>query len=256
MKELITYYVFTPIKTDIEDGTDSYCVNSKWPSRCIHGMERKDKAYLCAIQDMDKVHHRVREVNDAFGPMLGSEFGMRGNFSTEVRMTEDKAYFIDPTIRWGSPPSQVQVDMIGNWPEIIWHGANGELVEPEEAEKGKIIGAQLRIMGDKEKEEWATLLLPDEVKPHVKSSFSCQINGVRRIAPNLMENWMGWLTATGETIEEVIDLLKERKELLPDGLDCDITPLANLLAEAAEAEVKGVSMTQQQLPEPAEAIDV
>lgn len=256
VKELITYYVFEPIKTEIEDGTDSYCINEQWPKRCIHGMERKDKAYLCALQEMDKVHQRVREINVAFGPVLRNEFGMKGPFSTEVRLTEDKALFIDPTVRFGSPPSQIQFKLISNWAEIIWHGANGVCVEPEEAEKGKIIGAQVRIMADKEKEEWATMMIPEELKPFVCSSFSCQVNGIIRVAPNPLPDWMGWLTATGETIEEAIETLKERKELLPDGLDCDINPLANLLAEAKEAELKGVKMTNQQLPEPAEALDV
>lgn len=255
VKELLTYYVFDPIDTDIEDGTDSYCIKAQWPKRCIHGMERKDKAYLCAIQEVDKVHQRVREVNDAMGPLLHERFGLLGPFSTEVRLKGDKAYPIDPTIRFGSPPSQVQMELIGNWPEIIWHGANGELVEPQETVPGELIGAQIRIMGDKEPGEWATLKMPAELKPFVKSSFSCEVHGTVRIAPNLMQNWMGWLTATGATIEEVIELLKERKEMLPDGLDCDISPIGHLLKEMSHAEKEDVVITDQTLPSSSVAIE-
>lgn len=245
VKDLILFYVFEPIDTEIEDGVDTWCVNGQWPKRVLHAMERKDKSLLGAMQDFADVAEPVRAVNEAIGPVL-EKYGYAGAFSTEVRLN-DRAWFIDPTCRFGSPPSQLQTVLITNLPDVIWRGANGEVVEPESPEE---IGAQVLITTDREKKEWATVELPEELRPWVKSAFSCQIDSVLRIAPNPLENWAGWLVATGNTIAAVIETLKERKTMLPQGFDCDLTSLCELLAELEVAEKKGVEITDQLIPEP------
>lgn len=244
-KELITFYVFDSIETDVEDGVDTWCIDGQWPKKVLHALERKDKSLIGGIQDFEDVAEPVREVNEKFAPVL-ERYGYRGAFSTEVRLN-DKAYFIDPTCRFGSPPSQLQTVLIKNLPEIIWRGANGEIVEPEAPES---IGAQVLITSDREKDEWLTIQLPEELRPCVKSAFSCEIDGMLTIAPNPLENWAGWLTATGDTIKEVIDRLKEYKEMLPSGFDCDLSSLADLLRELDEAKEQGVEITEEPIPKP------
>lgn len=249
-KEMITFYVFDAIEAEVEDGIDTWCINGQWPKRMLHGMERKDRAFLGAIQGFDAIAEEVRGVNEKFGTVLGS-YGYKGAFSTEVRLN-DKAYFIDPTCRFGSPPSQLQTALITNLPEVIWRGANGELVEPESDD---IIGAQVLITSDREKCEWLPFEMPEELRPWVKSSFACEIRGTLTIAPNPLENWAGWLVATGGTIKEVVETLKERKALLPAGFDCDLTGMCDLLRELEAAEEKGVELTDGEIPEPAIALD-
>lgn len=249
-KELITFYIFDSIETDVEDGVDTWCIDGQWPKQVLHAMERKDKSLIGGIQDFEDVAEPVRQVNEKFAPVL-AEYGYRGAFSTEVRLG-NKAYFIDATTRFGSPPSQLQTLLIKNLPEIIWRGANGEVVEPEAPEP---IGAQVLITSDREKDEWLTLDIPDELRPCIKSAFSCEIDGMLTIAPNPLENWAGWLVSTGDTIEEVIDRLKEYKEMLPCGFECDLSSLADLLKELNEAKDEGVRITNQSIPEPAEILD-
>lgn len=249
VKNKITFYVFDKIETEIEDGIDTMRVNGQWPKRVLHAMERKDSALIGAIQNFSDIAEPIREVNEQFGPAL-DEYGMLGPFSTEVRVTEDgKAILNDPTIRFGSPPSQLQTVLITNLPEIIWAAANGEIVEPENSE-GEEIGAQVLITTDKEKDEWCTFDMPEELRPFVKSAFSCEAGGILRICPNPLENWAGWLIATGRTIKEVVESLQEMKTLLPDGFDCDITCLADLLKELDEAQEHGIEITDTTLPEP------
>lgn len=246
MKDLITFYVFDKIDTPIEDGVDSFFVNGQWPKRVLHAMERKDKSLLGAMQDVSDVAPNVWGINEKFGPVL-SEYGYQGAFSTEARVN-DKTYFIDPTMRFGSPPSQLQTVLIKNLPEIIWHGANGELVESETPEE---FGGQALITSDREKDEWLPFQMPDELRPFVKSAFSCEADGVFTIAPNPLENWAGWLVATGDNFEEVIERLKERKEMLPCGFDCDLASVGDVLKEMDEAEEKGITISDQPVPEPA-----
>lgn len=246
-KDIIMFYVFDAIDAAIEDGVDSWFVGGTWPQTVLHAMERKDKSLLGAMQPMADIHESVREANDKIGPVL-EKYGYRGFFSTEVR----PPYFIDPTCRCGSPPSQLQTELITNLPEVMWSGANGECLEPDFDDP---IGAQVLVTTDKEKDEYLTFDMPKELRPFIKSAFAFELDGVLRIAPNPLENWAGWLVATGKTIKGVIQSLQERKALLPDGFDCDITSIAHLLGEMGEAKGAGIEITPEAIPEPAVVLD-
>lgn len=249
-KEHITFYVFDPIDTELEDGYDGYCIDGQWPSLCIHGMESKDRAYLGTFQKMSELPQEIRVVNDAFGPIL-KEYGYRGFFSSEVRITpKGESYFIDPTCRAGSPPSQVMCEMIANLGEIVWHGANGELVDPVPAAK---FGTQalLTVKGDR-RNNWAVIDLPKDLEQWVKCGFASEVDG-RLVIPPDPDNTgsdVGWVVAVGDTISEALNNLKSNVSKLPDGVCCDYSALADLLKEAQEAEIQGISMTDQPIPEP------
>lgn len=249
LQDLITFYVFDRIDTDIEDGIDTWRIEGEWPKRILHAMERKDKSLIGALQDFADVAEPVREVNERFASAL-DRYGYRGAFSTEVRLAEDVPYFIDPTCRFGSPPSQLQSVMIDNLPQVIYHGARGEMVEPE-AEHS--VGAQVLITSDREKEEWLPFQMAKELRPWIRASFSCQIEDVLTIAPNPIENFSGWLLATGDSIAEVIETLKERKAMLPDGFDCDLRSLCDLLEELHKAEKQDVTIAEP-IPQPSAAL--
>ena len=246
MKELVTFYVFDSIDTDIEDGLDTYCIDGQFPLAVLHGIECKDKSYLCAVQPMADIDERVRVVPEKFGPVLG-DYGYRGFFTCEVRIKDQDSYFIDPTCRAGSPPSQLMTEMVKNLGEIIWHGANGELVEMEPAAP---FGVQAVIKSDREPCEWEVLDIPDKIKRWVKCGFACEVDGKICIPPHPLGGMIGWLVALGETIEEAIENLKEYRKDLPDGLDCDVDSLANLLKEAEEAKGMGIEFTEDKLPKP------
>ena len=153
--------------------------------------------------------------------------------------------------RFGSPPSQLQTALITNLPQVIYHGSRGELIEPESDHE---LGAQVLITSDREKEEWLPFDMDPALRPWVKSSFACEVEGVFTIAPNPLENWAGWLVATGDTLEEVIETLKERKAMLPEGFDCDLTSLCDLLREMKSAKAEGVKIAEQ-VPEPAAVLE-
>lgn len=251
MKDQIMFYVFEPIETEIEDGVDTYCIDGQWPETIIHGMEAKDKAYLGTFQKFSELPDEVRIVNEAFSPIL-KQYGYRSRFSTEVRITpEGESYFIDPTCRFGSPPSQCETEMVGNWGDIVWHGAHGELVEMEQVAK---FGVQALIKVDRS--SWQVMQLPDEVEQWCKFAFCCCVDGCVCIPPD--ENGVpeiGWLVAIGDTIEEAMDSLREHSEQLPDGVSCEFHALADLLKEVQTAEELGMEFTDQEIPEPASVVE-
>lgn len=252
-KDEIVFYVFDPIETTIEDGCDTYCIDGQWPSKVVHGMESKDKAFLCAFQNYADLPEELRKVNEAFSPIL-KEHAYGSFFSSEVRITEDgTSFFIDPTCRAGSPPSQVQTEMIANYGDIVWHGARGELVDPEPV---KEFGVQA-LLTVKCPQDWNAVSFPEELRKWVKCGFASQINDALVFAPDEkhIREGIGWLTSVGDSPKEAIEELKEHAKLLPDGVTCSVEALANLLIEAEEAKEQGVTMTQQPMPDPAIVLD-
>lgn len=248
-KDHIPFYVFDPIETTIEDGVDTYCIDGQWPAHCIHGMEAKDKAFLAAVVEHDELPEEVRKVNDAMGPIL-SGYGYRSFFSSEVRITEDKkSYFLDPTCRCGSPPSQVQTEMIKNYADVIWRGAHGECIDIDPVAN---FGVQALLTVNKGRKNWVAVDIPVELEQWVKCGFCSRIDG-RLVFPPDPDNTahdIGWLVAIGDTPQAAIESLKEKAELLPDGLSASVETLAELITEANEAEDKGMEFSKEPLPPP------
>lgn len=245
LQESITFYVFDPIDTEIEDGSDLWCISRKIPSLVIHGMEAKDKAYLGTFSKFTDLPDPIQEVNNRFAEMLPYEF--RQFFSTEVRITEDgEFFFIDPTLRAGSPPSQVQTEMIENYGEIILAGAQGECLDPVPVAK---FGVQVVVESSAGDKEWTVAEIPDSIRRWFKPMGGCMVDNKYCFPPN--ERLLpGWLVAIGDTAEEAIESLKEYQAELPSGLECDLMPLADLLKEVQTAEEAGMEFTSQPVPEP------
>jgi hypothetical protein len=255
LKELITFYVFDAIETELEDGVDSWCVGGQWPETILHAMECKDKALIGTMQNMDDLPEEVRCVNEAFGPILDRlTNGGALKFSTEVRITaEGESYFIDPTCRFGSPPSQGECLLIKNLPEIIYRGAMGDLVEPE-TEDDFVVQATVTLDGDRT--EWTALKLDEELDEHIKGGFCCRVDGKLCLAPitEYHSSEVGYLCATGQTMKRAIEALRDLKDKLPPGLKCEFNSLAELLTEIHEAEANNMTFTDDIVPEPEEIV--
>lgn len=246
--EFIAFYVFEPIETNIEDGSDTWCIDGQFPQLVGHGMEAKSKGYIGTFQKFNDLPEEVGGILKAFGPVL-ARYGYRGFFSTEVRITKDRtSYFIDPTCRAGVPPSQVMAEMIGNYAELVWQGANGNCIEPEPAAK---FGVQVLCGFDRQTDRWMTAKIDPELDRWLKCG--CCVGGKDMLWFPPIEpgtNACDWLVGIGDTAEEAVRHLKHNRDLLPDGVDCDYACLAGLLEEINEAEEKGMEFTEQPVPGP------
>lgn len=250
-KELITFYVIDPVKTDIEDGVDTFCIDGQMPKLCLHGMEAKDRAYIGTMTKFSSLPEGLRQITEAFAAQL-HPYQFRQAYSVEDRIDGDDHYFIDPTLRFGSPPSQVQTNLISNLPELVWAGANGEVVEPEPSAK---FGGQLMINSKEPRDSWISVEFPGSIKEMVKCKQCCEIDGMTCFPPSEINSQeIGWLVAIGDTIQEVIDTLKDAVDELPDKVLCDVAPLAELLREIESAEESGMIFTDQEVPKPEEVV--
>lgn len=249
-KEHITFYVFDPIDTEIEDGIDSYCIDSKFPNVVLHGCEHKDKSFIGCMTKWEDLPEQVRTVNEQFAPMLND---YRGFFSTEVRITKDnESFFIDPTCRAPSPPHQLMTELFSNFADIIWHGANGICIDPEPSAK---FGVQALLSCTRNDKEWSAFKIPSSIESKVKCGFCCQIDGRLVFPPHQLETMCGYLIGTGDTIQKAIDDLQSAVKELPSGLKCEDKSIAELLKEVVEMEDNGIPFTDQKIPEPASVIE-
>lgn len=250
-KDLITFYVIDPIDTDIEDGVDTFCIDGNLPKMCLHGMEAKDKAYIGTMTKFSGLPEGLRQITEAFAAQL-HPYRYRQSYSTEVRIDGEDCYFIDPTLRFGSPPSQVETNLIANLPELVWAGANGEVVEPEPAAK---FGGQLLLSSKDPRDSWFSVEFPSSIADMVKCKQCCEIDGMTCFPPSEINSQeIGWLVAIGDSIQEVIDTLKEAVDELPDKVCCEVAPLADLLREIEAAEERGMEFTDQPVPQPEEVV--
>jgi hypothetical protein len=250
--EHIRFLVFDKIDTPLEIGGDTYCVDGRWPGQMLHGIEWKDESYFAAVTEREAMPEQIQEVMAAFGPVLGRE-RYRNQFSMEIRVKDDVGYFIDPTCRGGLPSTGSQLEVWKNFAEIVWAGANGELVEPEAAAK---FAAECILTMKGDKTMWGVTDIPPALRRWMKLSNVCEIDGHACFPPDESQGHaIGWLVATGDTPQETIARMNAQADELPDGINANTECLAYVLKEIHEEEAAGIQFTEQTVPEPAAALD-
>ena len=253
-KELITFLVFDAIDTPLEIGGDTYGVDGRWPSLMLHGDECKDHSYLGVVTPKGEMPDKIQDVLDAFSSEL-AKYRYRNQWSMEIRILDGKGYFIDPCCRIGLPSTLSQLMVWENWPEIVWAGAHGEMIDPVPVAK---YTAEAIVTTKSDREQWPVIRLPDELKDCTGFGSCCQIDGKITFPAddNNSGNEIGWIGATGNSIKEVIDKLHKNTDILPDGLDADTDALVDLLMEVAQAEKEGIAFGSEEIPEPETALNL
>jgi len=252
-EDLIPFLVFDPIGNDLEIGGDTYTVDGEWPSLMLRGDEYKDKSYLSVVTPRSEMPAPIQEVLMAFALVL-KPLRCRSKWSMELRGQGDEWYFIDPTPRLGLPSTASQCSTWNNFPEIVWAGAHGELIEPEP--NGKFT-AEVALTMRGEKGAWKSTTVPEELRDVMMLSGCCEIDGMACFPPDDQhEEHIGWLVAVGDTMKETIDTLKGYAAKLPDGVSAKTDTLVNLLAEIHEAKSEGIEFgTGQEIPKPSSVVE-
>jgi hypothetical protein len=150
----------------------------------------------------DALPIEVRGVNDKLVPAL-RDYGYRGFFSTEIRVTRDhKAYVIDPCCRCGAPPHEIMLEIVENWADIIWHGSMGEIVEPIFAAKW---GAELLLISDWADTNWLPVEFPASIRDRVKLRYLTMIEKKFYCVPQASAHpEIGAVVGLGDTMDDAI----------------------------------------------------
>lgn len=240
-KYLMPFLVEDAIDSVSEPGWDGYTIDGQYPPLCITGFEVKDRSYIGAVHATHQTYAGLAAINAG----LASEFKRlryRGFFSTEARVTKQGVcYPIDLTCRAASPAGETYQELFSNWPEIIWHGASGELVEPVVAAK---FGAQLIITSGWAERDWQALYFPPAISQWIKLYNPCRIRSQTCIVPqetaHLKE--IGSVVGIGNTLEQAVQRCKDYAAQIEGYMvDCNASALDDaekVVAEASKAGIK------------------
>lgn len=252
MREHMTFLVFPSIDTPLEIGGDTYFIDGQWPDTMLNGLEHKDTTYFSAVTARDKMPDQVQDILEAFQG-YGRERRYRNQWSMEIRVAGDKAFFIDATCRGGMPSSASQQLLWKNFSEIVWAGANGEMVQPDPAARFSI---ECMVTTKTGKDCWDVVKLPEPLERSCRFSNCAFVDGCYAFAPDEFHSGeLGWLCAIGDTPKQTLDQAKELADQLPDGLDANLENLTGLIEEIDVGEAHGIPFTDKPLPEPAEVIE-
>lgn len=232
----------------IEIGYDGFCIDGRFAqSAGIQGFEVKDQCYLGIIRPYDKLCEQVKVTNDALSNVLNA-YGYRGFYSTEIGVDKvGKPFFRDPACRIGSPPGEVYLNAYSNWPEIIWQGAKGHVVEPE-IENGTVL-LEVMVDGEFAEHTWQPVYFPESISRHYKFRNLCQIDGTFYVAPQGVNMAVGSVVATGKTFEQAwSDLKTAANELEGCGLKVHLESMPQTLALAEKCSEHEIAFTDQPLP--------
>jgi hypothetical protein len=204
------FIVEKAIPDAVEVAYDGYCIDGKFPPLAMSGVEIKDKGYLGKISDYKDMAEPIRIVNEALAKVL-NYYQYRNFISLEFRVTKDGTpWVIDPCCRAGSPPSELQMLMYGNLAEIMWHGADGEVVDPEPTGKW---GAQCMMVSQWATKNWQAIDFPKEIRENVKLHYPAVINGrYYNVPQDFLSESIGAVVAVGDTMDAAIKEVKKLAE--------------------------------------------
>jgi hypothetical protein len=251
MAEHVRFLCFEAIDTELEIGGDTHNVDGKWPTLMLNGFEGKDKTYFSKVTPMEEMPEQVQTIIARISDYL-AEVRYRNQISFEIRVKDDKFWWIDATQRGGMPSTGTQHLIWKNFPEIVWAGANGYLVEPEPVAKYSI---ETMITAKREPNAWERVIIPEELEGLARFNTCCKVDGVYCFPPNEFGgNELGWLVAVGDSPKEVVERQKSLADLLPDGLNADVESLASVIQEIEVAKTEHIPFTTQKMPEPASVL--
>jgi hypothetical protein len=196
------FVVEEPIEVAAEVGYDGFTIDGQWPRSSLFGVEAKDTGYVGKVLSYSAMPRQLAYVNDKLSGLF-EELNYRGFWSSEVRIAKDgTAYLIDPCCRLASPPGELCLYLIENLAEIIWAGADGELIEPEFRYP---YAAQVVLKSDWAQYGWQPLEFPDELREHIKIHYLTVKNGRHYFVPQQIPiPEIGAVVAGGDSQDEAI----------------------------------------------------
>jgi hypothetical protein len=243
-REHITFIVEQPIESKWESGIDTYSVGGRSPKTPMQGIEVKGKLILSSAQLRGQTPDRMDRDLALLAPWL-AKTGYCNFLSAEYRGD----ILSDFCARAPNPGIGVEMEMIRNLGEIVYHGAQGELVEPDFEYQ---YGIQAAIFHDHEEALWKSFPLPESVRRWVKLMEFCFVDRLWNIIPRPPHGQkIGWLLGVGNTIEEASDHLHHNAEALHAyPFDIKLDALASAVAQAHAMEEEGLEFADQPLPKP------
>jgi len=244
MQDHLKFLSEKPIKGKFEGGFDSYSVDSRLPKTVISGFERKDECYLAAVLAYLDLPEALK-LPQAFLDELGKH-RYRQMLSTEVKMqATDKGVLLEPTCRFPSPAGEEQMVCYENFPQIVWAGAHGQLLEPRSRCRYM---CECMLEHNDDEEFPREITVPKTVREYVKLYNITALDGDRyQIAPG--GKIIGAIVGIGDSPRESVTMLKHIKEALKDEpVTIKMESLGHLIKEIDKSQEAGIYFTDREMP--------
>jgi hypothetical protein len=224
--EEMEFIVEDDLPDTLDIAVDTYCIDGKFPKLALLGTEKKDEGYICSVQRWTDMPEKLTEIYDTLAPTL-EKYGYRSMLSLESRMGKDVTYLCDPCCRGGSPPFELQLNLIENLAEIMWEGADGKLVEPKFAGK---YGAQFIIESKWSIHNPLLVDFPPKYREQIKFRYATMFGDNLWIMPQNSDTpGFASIVVTGESLDECFDEAKEIADQIKGiGIECQIGSMDGL----------------------------
>lgn len=239
-KEELEFLVEDDLPDRVEAGIDTFCIDGEYPNQTMVGIEAKDTGYICQVRPWSKIPEPLRRWNERMSPLF-ERAGSRTFLSNEIRIGKDKEpYMIDATVRMPSPPGELIQELFLNLSEVIWEGANGNLIEPVMAGQW---GVEVIL-----KSAWAAsnhqpIFVPEGFQNFVKIYNEVRIDGKRYAATQDEEMpECAAVVGYGETLEQAVEMVREIGESIEGyGLKFGMGPVDQIKEQIAQLDDFGIS---------------
>jgi hypothetical protein len=247
VKNNYKFLVESSIPDAVEIGYDGFTIDGKYPSHAMMAYEVKDVGMIGTALEYSRLAKPVRDVNSALSETLKG-YNYRGFLSTEIRYTKEyKPYLIDPCCRLGTPSNELLQELFDGWPEVLWHGAVGELVSPKIKSKFGVLAV---IHTEWAVDNWQSVSYPRELDNDVKLRFHTRVDDKDYIAPQVIGlPDVGYVCGTGNTLIQAIDSCKDKASQIKGfQLKVSLEGIESALDTIKEGEKLGIKFTDQPLP--------
>ena len=199
--ETLKVLVQDPIKSSAEVGYDGMMIDGECIDDCLVGYEVKDAVYVAKA--FDKVPKILKSVNDKMAPEFKKIGEYRGDYSTELRITESgKAYYIDPCCRAGSPPGELFSSICSNYSKAAWLVAKG--VVPRLTWRARY-GAEIILKSKWYEKNPLIVKFPEEFYDNIKLKQHTKRNGLYTCIPNGNAEYFGAAIAWADDPEKAME---------------------------------------------------
>ena len=218
---------------------DTYCIDGQFPQKAMLGTEKKDEGYVAVVKDWGKMPPKLLSIYEKIGPTL-KEYGYRSMLSLESRMGKGQTYLCDPCCRGGSPPFELQMNMIGNLAEIIWEGAVGKLVEPKYTEK---FGAEFIVESKWSVNNPLLVEFPAKFREQIKFRYASMFGDQLWIMPQRSDTpGFAAIVATGNSLDDCFEQASEiASQLKGIQVECQIGSVSGLKESLQKFAEMGVN---------------
>lgn len=197
-----------------EIGGDMWSIDGQFPVTAAQGYEIKDCGLVLSVKPYNELAKPVRWVNEKLSETL-KNFSYRGFWSTEILVAPDKTpYFIDPTCRLPTPPNELYQEMVDNWGDILWFGADGENIPP--VWKARYGFEALIYSGiDNSGHEWQAIEYPEEFDSNVKLFNRAKVGEQNCVVPLEYDmSQIGAIVAWADDLKDAVEQVKEIAETI------------------------------------------